>query len=119
MEYAEYSFWRWRSSKLRHVYRQNLDSIHSSPVNAKAKRKRGRRPAAPLTASGQAQRRIKALRRARHIGPRRAWSGDRDRLRYQHVLYIIELSYDPPPVDLRLPPLLGRQPAAAADDPAT
>ena len=32
---------------------------------------------------------------------------------------IIELSYDPPPVDLRLPPLLGRQPAAAADDPAT
>ena len=35
-----------------------------------------------------------------------------------HVLNIIELSYDPPPVDLRLPPLLGRQPAAAADDPA-
>ena len=33
-----------------------------------------------------------------------------------HVLNIIELS-DPPPVDLRLPPPLGRQPAAVADDP--
>ena len=72
---------------------QNMDSIPlptqgypwvSDLAKAKSVTERGR-PAAPLTASGQAQRRITALRRARHVSPRRAWSGDRNRLRCQHT----------------------------------